>query len=63
LGVYIVSVLCNIDEENEGYTYASWRFTIYHNALANFGETLTLDDVIVEDEATQARAGGSHTIY
>jgi hypothetical protein len=32
----------------------SWWFIVCHNTLTNFKETLTLDDVVVGDEATQA---------
>lgn len=47
-------MLHNIDEENEGHIYVSWWFIVCHNTLTNFKETLTLDDVVVGDEATHA---------
>ena len=50
-------MLCNIDEENEGYTYASQWFNVYRNGLETFGENLTFDDAMIEDEATKAKAG------
>jgi len=57
-------VLCNIDEENKGYTYMSRRFNACCARLETFKERLTLDDVVTEDEATQTRAGdgSSHAI-
>ena len=59
-----VFVLCNIDKENKGYTYASQWFNIFCTRLETFGERLILDDVVVEDEATQVgvRAGSSRAI-
>ena len=43
------------------YCYGgSWWFIVFHNALANFEETLTIDDVMDKGEATQAR--GSRAI-
>jgi hypothetical protein len=58
------SVLCNIDEENKGYTYMSWWFNVCCTRLKTFEERLTLDDVVAEDEATQIGAGdgSSHAI-
>jgi hypothetical protein len=55
-------ILCNIDEEHKGYTYTSWWFNVYRNALENFEEMLTLDDVVVEDEVTQVGARCSRAI-
>jgi hypothetical protein len=48
-------VLCNIDEENEGYTYAFQWLNVYRNGLDTFGENLVLDDVMTEDEITEAK--------
>jgi len=56
------SVLYNIDKEHEVYTYMSWWFNVYCNALDNFKEMLTLDDVVAEDEATQTGARCSRAI-
>ena len=50
----------NFDEENEGYIYMFSWFIIYHNPPANFRETLTLDDIMAENEATQIK--NSHVI-
>jgi hypothetical protein len=50
-------VLCNIDKENEEYTYTSQWFNVYRNGLDTFKENLTLDDAMTEDEATKAKAG------
>jgi hypothetical protein len=47
-------VLHNLDEENERHIYVSLWFIVCHNTLTNFGETLTLDDIVVREEATQA---------
>ena len=52
-------MLCNLYEKKE-YTYASWWFIVCHNTLANFEETLIIDDVMDKGEATQAR--GSRAI-
>jgi hypothetical protein len=46
-------MLCNIDEEHEGYNYVSWWFNIYRNRLDNLGEKLTFEDAVAEDKATQ----------
>jgi len=55
-----ISLCFVISVKKKGYTYASWWFIVCHNALANFGETLTIDDVMDKGEATQAR--DSHVI-
>ena len=34
------------------YTYASRRFNVCYNALENFEEMLTLDDVVEKNKAT-----------
>jgi len=44
----------NIDKEHEGYTYAYRWFNVCCNVLENFGDMLTLDDVVLEDEVTWA---------
>lgn len=56
-GQKTVSMLHNIDKEHKGYSYASQWFDFCCNALENLGEMLTLDDVMIEDEATQAGTG------
>jgi hypothetical protein len=56
-GREIISVLYNIDKENEGYNYVSWWFDVCRIGFKTFGERLTLDDVVVQDEATQTGAG------
>jgi hypothetical protein len=56
------SVLHNIDKEHEVYTYMSWWFNVYCNTLDNFEEMLTFDDVVAEDEATQAGVRCSRAI-
>jgi len=63
-GQKAISVLCNIDEENKGYTYMFWWFNVCCIRLETFKERLTLDDVVAEDEATQTGAGdgSSHAI-
>jgi hypothetical protein len=50
----------NFDEENEGYIYVFSWFTIYRNAPVSFRETLTLDDIVAENETTQTK--NSHVI-
>jgi hypothetical protein len=57
-------MLCNIDKENKGYTYMSWWFNVCCIRLETLEERLTLDDVVVEDEATQTGVGdgSSHAI-
>jgi hypothetical protein len=50
-------MLCNIDERNEGYTYASRWFNVCHNGLDIFEEGLTLNDIVTKDEATQVEVG------
>ena len=47
-----ISVLCNIDEENIGYTEMSRWFNVCCIRLETFEERLTLDDVVAEDDAT-----------
>jgi hypothetical protein len=44
-------MLRNLDEENKAYIYVSYWFIVYCTTLMNFGETLTLDDVVANDEA------------
>jgi len=56
-GWEVLFVLCNIDKENEEYTYTSQWFNVYRNGLDTFKENLTLDDAMTEDEATEAKAG------
>jgi hypothetical protein len=50
-------MLCNIEEENEGYTYMFWWFNVCCPILETFGERLTLDNVVAKDEATQTEVG------
>ena len=49
-------MLHNIDEKHKEYTYASWRFNIFRNGLDNFGDRLTIEDVVADDETTQVGA-------
>ena len=51
-GQEAASVLCNIDKENEGYTYMSPWFNVCCTRLETFGERLTLDDVMEKNEFT-----------
>lgn len=46
-------MLRNLNEENKACIQVSYWFTVYRTALTNFGETLTLDDVVANDEATK----------
>jgi len=55
-------MLRNIDEENKGYTFASWWFNIYRNELDTFEEILTLDDTMTGNGATRVEAGFDHAI-
>jgi hypothetical protein len=55
-------MLCNIDEGNEWYTYASQWFNVCHNELDIFGEGLTLKDIMAEDEVTKVGVGCSRAI-
>jgi hypothetical protein len=50
-------VLYNIDKENEEYTHVSRWFNICRNGFDTFEERLTLDNIVEENVATQARAG------
>ena len=63
-GRKVIFVLCNIDEENKGYTYMFRWFNVCCIRFETFEERLTLDDVVAEDEATQIGAGdgSSHAI-
>ena len=55
-GQNVVSYLCSIDKESEVHTVASRWLNACCTGLETFEEKLTLDDVMVEDEATQAGA-------
>ena len=46
----------SIDEESEVHTVSSMWLNVYHIGLEIFRERLTLDDIMTEDETTQARA-------
>jgi hypothetical protein len=48
-------VLCNIDKENEGYTYASRWFNICRNELDTFRERLTLNSVVEENRSLKQK--------
>jgi hypothetical protein len=52
----VVSYLCSTDKESKVHTVASKWLNVCCNGLETFEERLTLDDVMVEDEATQAEA-------
>jgi len=52
------SYLCRTEEESEVHIVASRWLNICRTGLVNFGERLTLDDSVVEDEVTQVGAGG-----
>jgi hypothetical protein len=51
------SYLRNTDEEIKVHTVVSRWFNVCCTGLDNFGEKLTLDDVVAEDKATQTGAG------
>jgi hypothetical protein len=55
-------VLYNIDKENKEYTYVSRWFNICHNGFDTFKERLTLENIVKENRATQARAGCNRAI-
>ena len=52
----VVSYLCNTDEESEVHTVASRWLNICYTGLNTFKERLPLEDVVLEDKATQACA-------
>jgi len=52
------SYLCRTEEESEVHIIASRWLNICRTGLVTFEERLTLDDSMVEDEATQVGAGG-----
>jgi hypothetical protein len=58
------SYLRSINEESKVHTIMFRWLNAYRTGLEIFGESLTLDDVVVDDEATQAgaRAGFSCAI-
>jgi hypothetical protein len=56
-GREVASYLCNIEEESECHTIASWWLNVFRTGLDIFGERLTFDDALAQDEATQAGAG------
>jgi hypothetical protein len=62
-GQEAVYVLHNINEKNKWYIYMSRWFNFCCTGLT-FGERLTIDDAMTEDETTQtgARAGSSHAV-
>ena len=49
-------MLHNIDEKHKEYIYASWRFNIFCNGFDNFGDRLTIEDAVADDETTQVGA-------
>jgi hypothetical protein len=55
-GQNVASYLHSTDKENEVHTIASRWLNVWCTRLETFGERLTLDDAMVEDEATQAGA-------
>ena len=55
-GQNVVFYLCSTDKEGEVHTVASRWLNVCCTGLETFEERLTLDDVMVEDEATQAGA-------
>jgi len=56
-GREVESYLCNSEEESECHTIASWWLNVFRTGLDTFEERLTFDDVLAQDEATQAGAG------
>jgi hypothetical protein len=59
-----ISYLRSINEESKVHTIMFRWLNACRTGLEIFGESLTLDDVVVDDEATQAgaRAGSSCAI-
>ena len=47
------SYVCNTDKENKVHTVSFWWLNVCHTGFNIFGERLTLDEAMIEDETTQ----------
>ena len=55
-GQNVISYLHGTNKENKVHTVASKWLNVCHTGFETFGERQTLDDAMVDDEATQAGA-------